>query len=298
MKDIFFCIDQQLANKLTENLSTPLTINIKNDIFFVQGQPNISEISTTEKNNFEDDIHNMSLKALEYAEDRVDDLQTNSQEDQELFELAQNVVNAYLEVHPAENTDNSFSMEKYSHENSLGLWKKVKKFAKKAWNWIKKQAVKIFKVVKFELENLDCILLNKPSIKLSKEVKIDDINLNIKYKVRVKYEIFGRPGSIAFADNFRISNTALTVLFKVDGLKYNAHPIFRNLDLVKYILGFKITIPLAWLANYIIKPQQIFDATKYLPEIPWFGKSFVVNPPLYVGQYATGIEFGVEFKVK
>ena len=44
--------------------------------------------------------------------------------------------------------------------------------------------------------------------------------------------------------------------------------------------------------------MQIFDASRYLPEIPWFEKSFIVEPPLGLGEYKSGIEFGVNFKLK
>jgi hypothetical protein len=298
MKDIFFSIDQQLADKLVEGLDTPLVINIKNDKYFLTELPPFNDDNPNDRNSIEADLLGLSLKALEYAETREDDLKEFVPEDEELFYLAQNVVNAYLEENPNESDGENSLLEAYDFKTSFGLWKKIKKHAKKAWNWIKKQAKKILQVIKLELEEFSTILLDKPKIVLAKTVRIDNVNLKIKYKVRVHYKIFGRPGSIAFADDFKLLDNDLDIAFKVDGLKYFAEPKFRNLNLVKYILGFKVTIPLAWLVNMIIKPMQIFDASKYLPEIPWFGKSFVVEPPLGLSEYKTGIEFGVSFKLK
>ena len=298
MKDIFFSLDQQLADKLVGSLSTPLTINLKNNKYFLQELPPFNDENSTDRNSIEADLLGLSLKSLEYAETREDDLKEYVPEDEELFYLAQNVINAFLEENPDESDGEKASIEIYDSKSAFGLWKKIKKHAKKAWNWIKKQAKKILQVIKLELEEFNVILLDKPKIALSKTVRIDDINLNIKYTVRVHYKILGRPGSIAFADNFRLPDTDLNITFKVDGLKYFAEPRFRNLELVKYILGFKLTIPLAWIVNMIIKPMQIFDASKYLPEIPWFEKSFIVEPPLGLGEYKNGIEFGVSFKLK
>lgn len=298
MRDIFFSIDQDLANKLVESLATPLTINVKNNKYFLQENPAFDDSSINEQNSIEADLLGLSLKALEYAETREDDLKEYVQEDEELFYLAQNVVNAFLEENPDEADGEKANLAVYDFNSAFGLWKKIKKYAKKAWNWLKKQAKKVLQIIKLELEEFVTILLDKPKIILAKTVKIDNINLQIKYKVRLHYKVFGRPGSIAFADNFRLPDTDLDISFKVDGLKYLAEPRFRNLNLVKYILGFKVTIPLAWLANRIIKPMQIFDASKYIPEIPWFEKSFIAQPPLYLGEYKSGIEFGVSFKLK
>lgn len=298
MKDIFFSIDQELSDKLIGSLNTPLTINIKNNKYFLQELPPFNDENPTDRNSIEADLLGLSLKSLEYAETREDDLKEYVTEDEELFYLAQNVVNAFLQENPNESDGEKANIEIYNNKSAFGLWKKIKKYAKKAWNWIKKQAKKILQVIKLELEEFSVILLDKPKILLAKTTRVDNINLNVKYKVRVHYKIFGRPGSIAFADNFRLPNTDLDITFKVDGLKYFAEPRFRNLDLVKYILGFKITISLSWLANMIVKPMQIFDASKYLPEIPWFEKSFVPEPPLWIGEYKSGIEFGVSFKLK
>lgn len=299
MQDIYFSLDQQLANKLVSGLPIPLTIDAKNPKYFSNDYPDVGTNRVTEHTGFESDLYDLSLRSLEYAEQRPDTLIDDSSEDEELYYVAENAVNAFLQINPSEiETGDVIETRTYGAENRLGLWKKIKKYAKKAWKWIKNNAKKIFQLVKLELETLTAILEKRPRITVTNPVRVDDIYLQIKYKVRVHYKLFGRPGSIAFADNFRLPDTDLDITFKVDGLKYLAVPFFRNLNFVKKLFGFKVTIPLAWLINRVVKPMVIFDAAKYIPEIPWFGTTFTPQPPLDITTYNTGLSFGVSFKLK
>ncbi|AOC93929.1 hypothetical protein BB050_00787 [Flavobacterium anhuiense] len=295
--DIFFSLDQQLANKLVASLTIPLKIDVLNPRYFNPGAWEETEIDSEE--SLASDLFEASLKSLEYAENRDETITEEIQEDEELYEIAKIAIDAFLAANPTERdpTDESFSSD-YSFEQQKSLWGRIKKYAKKASNWLKKQAKKILKIKSVTLDKFLVTVEKRPVIIISNPIKVNDVYLKIDYKITVKYEIFGKGGRISFSDNFKMPNTDLDIKFKVDNLKYFAEPYFTSLKIVKYILGFKITISLAPLVNKKIKPMEIFDASKYIPEIPWFEKSFVPEPPLGLLTYGSGLSFGVNFKLR
>ncbi len=105
-------------------------------------------------------------------------------------------------------------------------------------------------------------------------------------------------GRVSLSDNLKFPDTDLQVIFQDQGLKYFAKPEFKRLSIVKYILGFRVTISLSKLINNKIKPMEIFDAERHIPAIPWFGKSLVPKPPVKILTYQSDIRFGVNFELK
>lgn len=299
MNDIFFSLDQQLANKLVASLSIPMKIDVLKPKYF--NQEETGEVNSDEPNmeNLASDLFEASIKALEYAENRDESISEKIEEDEELYNIAKIVIDVFLKENPTEiqDDDKSTSLD-YLFENEKGLWKRIKKYAKKASNWLKKQLKKIIKIKSIRLEKFLVTVERRPLIIISNPIKINDIYLNIEYRITIKYEILGMGGRVSFTDDFKMPNTDLDIRFKVNGLKYFAEPFFTNLKIVKYILGFKITISLADLINKKIKPMEIFDASKYLPEIPWFEKSFIPEPPLGISTFNNSLRFGVNFQLK
>jgi hypothetical protein len=299
MNDIFFSLDQQLANKLVDSLKIPLTIDVLKPKYFNQDETGEVDDNDPDVDVLESDLFEASLRALEYAENRDETLSEKIEEDEELYNIAKLAVDAFLLENPTEmeSGDKAISNE-YSFDEQKGLWGKLKKYAKKAGNWLKKQAKKAIKIKSVKLERFEVTVQRKPVIVISNPVKINDVYLYINYRITVKYEILRMGGRISLSDNFKMPNTDLNIKFSVNGLQYLAEPHFTSLKIVKYIVGFKVTIGLAKIVNKKIKPMVIFDASKYLPEIPWFEKSFVPEPPLGLSTYNSGLSFGVNFKLK
>lgn len=299
MKDVFFSLDQQLGDKLVNSLQIPLTIDVMKPKFFNQDESGDVEDNDPEVNFLESDLFEASLRALKYAENRDETLPEKSDEDEEIYNIAKLAVDSFLNANPTEAKDgDKILSDEYSFAEQKGLWGRIKKYAMKAGNWFKNQAKKIIKIKSIKLERFEVTLQKRPVIVISNPVKINDIYLNINYRIAVKYEVLGMGGRVSLSDNFKMPNTDLDIRFTVDGLKYLAEPHFNSLKIVKYIAGFKVTIGLANIVNKKIIPMQIFDAAKYLPEIPWFEKSFVPEPPLGLSTYNNGLSFGVSFKLK
>lgn len=300
MNDVFFSLDQQLGNKLVNSLQIPLTIDVMKPKFFNQDETGVVDENDPEVEFFEADLFEASLRSLEYAENRDETIPKEfEKEDEEIYNIAKLAVDAFLKENPTEVQEgDKKNSEEYSFKNQKGLWGRIKKYAKKAVNWLKKQAKKIIKIKSIKLERFEVTLDRRPILVISNPVQINDIYLSINYRLTVEYKVFGIGGRVSLSDNFKMPNTDLDIRFSVKELKYLAEPYFKSLKIVKYIAGFKVTIGLAKIVNKKIKPMVIFDASKYLPEIPWFEKSFIPEPPLGLSTYNNGLSFGVNFKLK
>lgn len=297
MNDIFFSLDQNLADKLVDSLTFPLTIDVLKPKYFNQDET--GEVDDTDPNvdRLESDLLEVSLRSLKYVENRDETISEKIKEDEELYNIAKIAVEAFLAKNPTE--EDNVLLSEYSFDDQKILWGKLKKYAGKARNWLMKQAKTVIEIESVKLETFEVTVQSKPVIIISNPVKINDLYLYINYRITIKYKILGVGGRVSLSDNFKMPNTDLNIKFSVDGLKYLAEPYFTSLKISKNILRFRVTIGLATIVNKKIKPMVIFDASKYLPEIPWFEKSFIPEPPLgRPSTYNTGISFGVNFKLK
>jgi hypothetical protein len=299
MNDVFFSLDQDLANKLVNSLTIPLTIDVLKPKYFRQDVSGEVDPRDADAETLASELYDGSLQSLAYAENRDDNLAEPLPEDEELYNIASSAVDAFLAIHPTEVQDGDKAVsDPYSFANQKGLWSRIKKYAKKVGSWLARQAKKLFEIKSIKLDEFKVLLERRPVIVVANPVKVNDVYLQIRYRITVKYKIAGKDGRVSFSDNFKMPDTDLDIRFAVNGLKYMAHPRFTSLKIVKWILGFKVTISLAKLVNQMIRPMQIFDAAKYIPEIPWFEKAFVPEPPLGLATYRTGLSFGVNFALK
>ncbi len=299
MKDLKFSLDQQLSNKLVNSLKVPLTIDALKPKYFDKG---INEEYNVDQEGMltETQLYNLTFRSLEYALDRNETLEKYVEEDENLYNLAKSAVEAFLSENPkkALEYDPSKGLEKYSFEKQKGIWKAIKKYAKSTLGWLKSIPQRVIEIKSIKLERFLITVNKKPQIIVSNPIKIDDTDLTVNYRVTVKYKLLLLNGRVTFSDKINLPDTDLDVKFFVDKLRYLAQPQFRRLSIVKYILGFKITISISNLINAKIKPISIFNANDYVPNIPWFGKTLVPVPPLSIEAYDSGITFGVDFSLK
>ncbi|MBA4320896.1 MAG: hypothetical protein C0412_21100, partial [Flavobacterium sp.] len=186
MNDVFFSLDQQLGNKLVNSLQIPLTIDVMKPKFFNQDETGEVDENDPDIDFLESDLFEASLRSLEYAENRDETISEKSDEDEEIYNIAVLAVDAFLKENPTEvqDGDNKLS-EEYSFANQKGLWGRIKKYAKKAGNWLKKQAKKIIKIKSIKMERFEVTLQRRPIIIVSNPVKINDIYLYINYRITV-----------------------------------------------------------------------------------------------------------------
>ena len=85
MNDIFFSLDQNLADKLVDSLTFPLTIDVFKPKYFNQDET--GEVDDTDPNvdRLESDLLEVSLRSLKYVENRDETISEKIKEDEELY---------------------------------------------------------------------------------------------------------------------------------------------------------------------------------------------------------------------